>query len=198
MITSGNISFYYNDDYTELLLLDPLILSMLDKVSIWCKRQSVTIFVTHVLRTWAENQAIYKAVNKPPPTSPHLYARAIDILLLDLQRRHTETLYPNLANYITGAFKGKGNCIDHNIGNGRHLHVQTFEPHKKVMEFQEIIKMLRLYEGEVDDSWGEGTKSALKKYFEIYGKNNGNLIAGMSGLFSLFNKFEVKEGEYIS
>lgn len=84
------------------------------------------LVITHIFRTHAEQDAIYKndpKYNKAPFVSVHQYSRGVDARLHDMGVENAK----KLAEKVNKKFPyggGKSTVLVHDVGQGNHIHFQ--------------------------------------------------------------------------
>ena len=116
----------------EFWVLDPKLRLILCDMDYWAARHGKEIVVTSLMRSLAEQAALYDAKEAPSPYSVHCDGRGADIRLLDGE--HVNLL---LQMYIEEKYKPydehrlhKPVVLIHG-GTGEHIHVQVMPTTKE-------------------------------------------------------------------
>ena len=115
-------------EYHDPAAIHPRIRQLVLFAEDWLYERGIVLAVTELLRTRAEQVALYAQSGNPdPPTSVHELGRGADIRTLDWPRN----LIPGFVEMINNHFPYdpdrplKQTCIFHDIGAGEHIHLQV-------------------------------------------------------------------------
>lgn len=113
---------------TQFASLDKRLQLVLAYANFWCITEfGKPLLITHLLRTWTEQQDIYKDDPKfriEPFHSVHEFKRGGDASLRDLGVDNAKKLRDHI-NKVFPYGGGKQTCLVHDVGHGNHIHFQV-------------------------------------------------------------------------
>lgn len=123
---SSEVKIPKNTDHTESEVISPVLKVVIDDLSDWCNERGITLHITSLIRSEAENERIGAI------SDTHIEGRAVDFSIKS-EYGWTDKLINDMVTYLEekyghlGAVTEKGISrliVIHDAGLGLHVHIQ--------------------------------------------------------------------------